>query len=438
MSSPVDILILSNGPGELATWVQPVVRELRQQLGQDRQQVRVSVVLSPCPHASGQEAKIALGYAEVDRVQGPEHFVSFLLLGRTRDCLTGKPWSWRKQGVVLFLGGDQFFTLVVARRLGYRSVVYAEWEARWQGWIDAFGVMSAKVLRKAQYPERLTVVGDLIAEAANLNPELEADVQNGLALQPDAELIGLLPGSKPAKLAQGVPLMLAVADQIVQTHPKARFVIPVAPSLQPESLAHFAHAKRNPAMALIGGTSGKLIAQGSGLAFETAAGNRVDLWTGSPAYALLSQCRLCITTVGANTAELGALAVPMLVVVPTNQLDAMRAWDGLPGLLANLPVIGTWFAKLINRLMLRALRRRQGLLAWPNIWAGEPIVPELLGHLTPELVSQHALQLLNDPTQLSQIRERLRQVRGEPGAAHKLVNLVVAQLPGARASNRLS
>jgi len=29
----IDIVILSNGPGELATWVRPVVRALRQQLG---------------------------------------------------------------------------------------------------------------------------------------------------------------------------------------------------------------------------------------------------------------------------------------------------------------------------------------------------------------------------------------------------------------------
>jgi lipid-A-disaccharide synthase len=38
---------------------------------------------------------------------------------------------------------------------------------------------------------------------------------------------------------------------------------------------------------------------------------------------------LCLTTVGANTAELGSLAVPMIVLLPTQQLDAMRAWDGL-------------------------------------------------------------------------------------------------------------
>ncbi|MHC5822158.1 MAG: lipid-A-disaccharide synthase, partial [Nostoc sp.] len=42
----VDILILSNGPGEVTTWVRPVVKALRQELGNDPTVVRISVILS--------------------------------------------------------------------------------------------------------------------------------------------------------------------------------------------------------------------------------------------------------------------------------------------------------------------------------------------------------------------------------------------------------
>lgn len=87
---PSDILILSNGPGELATWVRPVVKCLRQQLGNDRSQIRISVVLSPCPNASGKEVEIARSYPEVDRVQSAEHFFPFLLSGKTAEN-----WDWR-------------------------------------------------------------------------------------------------------------------------------------------------------------------------------------------------------------------------------------------------------------------------------------------------------------------------------------------------------
>jgi hypothetical protein len=70
-SAAIDILILSNGPGELSTWVKPVVKQLRRQLGREVSQVRISVVLSPCPNASGQEGAIARSNGEVDRAFFP-------------------------------------------------------------------------------------------------------------------------------------------------------------------------------------------------------------------------------------------------------------------------------------------------------------------------------------------------------------------------------
>ena len=76
----IDILILANGPGEMTTWVKPVVRALRQRMP-DHSQVRFSVVLSPCPNASGREAEIARSYPEVDRVQAASHFFPFSALG---------------------------------------------------------------------------------------------------------------------------------------------------------------------------------------------------------------------------------------------------------------------------------------------------------------------------------------------------------------------
>ena len=159
----VDILILSNGPGEVTTWVRPVVQALRQKLGEDRSCVRISVVLSPCPNASGKEAAIALSYPQVDRVQSAEHFWQFLLRGKTVEN-----WDWRTRGVVLFLGGDQLFPVLISKHLGYRTVVYAEWDTRWHRWIDRFGVMKPDLINRVppKYAHKLTVVGDLMAEAS--------------------------------------------------------------------------------------------------------------------------------------------------------------------------------------------------------------------------------------------------------------------------------
>ncbi|MEQ9357776.1 lipid-A-disaccharide synthase [Coleofasciculus chthonoplastes] len=501
-----DILILSNGPGEVTTWVRPVVKALRQQLGSDRAVFRISIILSPCPNATGKEAQIVQSYPEVDRVQGAQHFFPFLLWGKTAEN-----WDWRDRGVVVFLGGDQFFPVVIGSRLGYRTVIYAEWDARWHRWIDRFGVMKPSIIAKApkKYRHKLTVVGDLMADVARgskgaeeqgkqcrdvpwhvwkqgelgeltQNPVLEGSEGSTLNTSP-IEWIGLLPGSKPAKLIQGVPLGLAIAEHIHKVRPQTRFLIPVAPTLDLPTLARFADPQENPLIQKLGWGRARLVMLDGGdeggfsnirvtkndssetrpyiqnqvslsevstlfrAGFEPklssltkqnslnpplhsilkmASGVTVELITEFPAHEILSQCCLCLTTVGANTAELGSLGVPMIVLLPTQQLDAMRAWDGLPGLLARLPGVGTSFAKLINWLILRQGR----LFAWPNIWAKAEIVPEVVGQLKPEDVAQLVLEYLEHPEKLEDMRSRLRAVRGESGAAQKLAQLVQEEL----------
>ncbi|MEQ8961704.1 MAG: lipid-A-disaccharide synthase [Coleofasciculus sp. C2-GNP5-27] len=478
-----DILILSNGPGEVTTWVRPVVKALRQELGCDRTFVRISVILSPCPNATGKEAQIVQSYPEVDRVQGAEHFFPFLFWGKTAEN-----WDWCDRGVVVFLGGDQFFPVVIGSRLKYRTVVYAEWDARWHRWIDRFGVMKPDIIAKApkDYRHKLTVVGDLMAdvvrgskgagEAEELgelgeqreqrelgklgelgkqksrgdreltqNPvpersEGEVKDQNQVPYERSEgstlntspiEWIGLLPGSKPAKLIQGVPLGLAIAEHIHKVRPQTRFLIPVAPTLDLLTLARFADPQENPLIQKLGWGAARLVmldredrGNEGNSTLQMASGVTVELTTEFPAHEIVSQCCLCLTTVGANTAELGSLGVPMIVLLPTQQLDAMRAWDGLPGLLARLPGVGTSFAKLINWLILKQRR----LFAWPNIWAKAEIVPEVVGQLKPQDVAQLVLEYLEHPQKLEDMRSRLRSVRGESGAAQKLAQLVQEEL----------
>lgn len=425
-----DILILSNGPGEVTTWVRPVVRALRGTLGRDRALVRISLVLSPCPNASGQEAAIAKSYPEVDRVQGAEHFFKFLLWGKTAEN-----WDWRDKGVVVFLGGDQFFPVLIGKRLGYRTVIYAEWDAHWHAWIDRFAVMQPKIINNApkQYAHKLTLVGDLMADVGSRGAEEQFPIPHS-RFPNSTELIGLLPGSKPAKLLQGVPLALAIAEHIHAIRPQTRFVVPVAPTLDLPTLARFADPQHNPIIDKLGWARAQLIvpsADRQELPFlKTPSGLCVELWESFPAHDLLRQCRLCLTTVGANTAELGSLAVPMLVLLPTQQLDAMRSWDGLPGLLVRLPGVGASFAKAVNWLVVNWLVRRRGhLFAWPNKWANEAIVPELVGQLQPLDIAKLALDYLEHSEKLEEMRDRLRNARGESGAALKLARLVQEELP---------
>jgi lipid A disaccharide synthetase len=108
----------------------------------------------------------------------------------------------------------------------------------------------------------------------------------------------------------------------------------------------------------------------------------------------------------------------------THKPDAMRAWDGLPGILARLPGVGSSFARVINWLILRQGR----LFAWPNIWAQKEIVPELVGKFQPQEIAQLILDYLEHPEKLKEMQAQLRHVRGKPGASHKLIQLIREEL----------
>lgn len=412
----VDVLILTNGPGEVSTWVKPVVQQLRKQ-EPDHGQMRLSVMVSPCPHASGGETDSLKSFPEVDRVQGPTDFFRFLLWGKTADN-----WDWHSQGVVVFLGGDQLYAVWAANRLGYGATVYAEWEPRWLGWVDRFGMMQGGTKVAAKYQPKLTVVGDLMAD-------VESVASAELPFAPETQLVGLLPGSKPDKLRPGVPLCLAIAQHLHPTHPRVEFIIPVAPTVTPDTLAQYANPRENPTVMVMEGPQAQLVTPDVGLSyFQIEAGPKVWLWTEFPAHDLLKRCALCVTTVGANTAQLGSLAVPMVVLLPTQQLDVMRTWDGFWGLLCQLPLVGTVLTKVINTVAIQYIQRNQKRFAWPNIWAQAEVVPELLGRITAEEVCDRISTYLNHPEQLETMGRTLRNLRGPSGAAARFAQLILETL----------
>ncbi|AMW27019.1 MULTISPECIES: hypothetical protein [Arthrospira] len=421
MSTAADILILSNGPGELTTWVRPVLEAIRSQNSDRHKDLRISLILSPCPHATGKEVEIGRSLLGINRVQGSQHFWKFLLLGKT-----AQNWDWREKGLVLFLGGDQAFTPIIARRLGYQSIVYGEWDIRWWRWVDQFAVMKPEIISRIPdlYASKCTVIGDLMADVTS-SPTPEEIKPYSLLQPPLTELIALLPGSKMAKLAQGVPLTLAIAEYIHQRRPQTQFIIPVAPTVEVSTIAQLANPEYNPVVNYFPGVAADLQQIGDQFMLQTKTGLQVYLYTPHPAYSLLSRCCFAVTTVGANTAQLGALAIPMAVLLPSYQLDAMRSWDGIPGILANLPGVGGLMARGINSAALWYIQRTGKLLAWPNIWAGSEIVPEFSGRLRPEFIGDRILEYLQNPHRLETISDRLRQVRGQPGAAQKLANMVV-------------
>lgn len=427
-------MLVCNGPGELSTWVQPLARRLHRQLPlrphHPDAACSLHLVLVPCPNATGSEHRVAEGLGLFERVLPARRFWWLLLRPRRHG-------PWPKRGVVVFLGGDQFWTVLLSARLGYRHLTYAEWVARWPRWNDRIAAMGAEAAGRLapRWRSRCTVVGDLMAD---LSEAARAD-----APLPVGEWVALLPGSKRAKLQVGVPFLLEAADRLAALRPGCRFLLPVAATTSVAELLAYG-SRANPIQRHYGSGDPCLREEGRDAApgdsappgagggkvrrwLETPAGTRILLIEQHPAHGALSQCALALTTVGANTAELGALGVPMIVLVPTQHLQVMQAWDGWLGIVARLPLM-RW---LVGVALTAWRLRHRGFLAWPNIAAGRAVVPERVGPIQPAQIAAEAADWLARPERLAGMRDDLRALRGQPGAVAALAAMVQELLPAA-------
>ena len=64
-------------------------------------------------------------------------------------------------------------------------------------------------------------------------------------------------------------------------------------------------------------------------------------------------------------------------------------------------------------------------MAWPNIYAKKMIVPERVGHITPEQIAEETIDWLNSPTRLSGQKEDLQLLRGSKGAVKKFCYQII-------------
>jgi hypothetical protein len=411
------IVLVSNGPGELSTWVRPLAMRLHRELSLRPRvagtPLALRLVLVPCPNATGQEQRVAEGWELFDQVIPAHRFWRLLLR-------PGRYGSWPRQGIVVFLGGDQFWTVLLSARLGFRHLTYAEWVARWPRWNDRIALMGPVAARRlgSRWRDRSVEVGDLMAD-------LSESARQDAPLPGGGPWIALLPGSKRAKLQVGVPFLLETADRLAELRPECRFLLPVAPTTTVAELQAYAGAANPVARHYSTGvprrSNGELI---------TPSGTRILLQEVHPAHGALSQCTLALTTVGANTAELGALGLPMIVLLPTQHLQVMQAWDGWLGLLARLPLL----RRLLGVALTAWRLRHRGFLAWPNIAAGRLVVPERVGTIEPAAIAAEAADWLDHPDRLAAMAADLGALRGQPGAVAALAGLVRQLLPAGSAT----
>jgi len=410
----IAVVIVSNGPGELATWVSPVVDELnkinKSLRNNDQLDLSLRLVLVPCPNATGKEFTVANSWNKFELITKSKSFWKLLI----------KPFSfsnWPKKGVVIFLGGDQLWSILLAKRLGYRNITYAEWIARWPQWTNEIAVMNAKgkELIPSRYKNKCHIIGDLMADI-KVNNEI-------LLNSEEKNYIALLPGSKKAKLSVGIPFFLETADHIAEKNKNINFLIPIAPTTDKNEYLFF-QSEGNP-IAKYYSSKIKTFKNIKNSCFdyviETSKNTKIYLIKKHPCHEILKECDLAITTVGANTAELAAISLPMIVVLPTQHLNMMNAWDGIFGVIGKISFINKFLTSIIKYFYFK----KKKFFAWPNIKAKKMIVPERIGNISPQKIAREVLFLFKNRDQLKSIGDNLYKERGDKGAAEKLASIII-------------
>lgn len=397
--APLHIVVTVNGPGEVAAWLFPFVHELRQRCPD----AEVTVALLPCVFASGREADVLGGMEGVDRVLLPEESMPWILRGRVPGRLSAPD-------LVMHLGGELLLSVRLARRLRTPLLVYEEGAPRWSA------LVSRTCLRDDhpnahRDPARVRVVGNLMVDAARLRVPTRAVHLHG------PNTVALFPGSRPYFVRQLVPLLLRVASLAQSTQPALRWVLAKSDFVAMDALAE---CLKNPDDRLVEGDDGVLRSNGRQTWIQSTGGVRVEVL--APADAM-RRASAAVTIPGTNTAELAALGVPMLLILPAYRLHSLPL-PGLAGHLGHIPVIGSMIKEGVARAYL-ATRR---YWAHPNRLAGRLVVPELIGRITAREIADRLHSLLASP--LSETSATLQAIMGSPGASSRLVDEVL-ELAGA-------
>ncbi len=403
------VFMVTNSPGELMGWVRPVAEKLKEKV----KETITTVVIPPCQYASGMEDKVAGKLAGVDYVVGPSQYLKYLFLGR-------KPSSFRqaRKGVIVFLGGDPFHAVILARRLKLPAVAYIQ-KPRWKRYFKKFMVLNEAVREKfitqGAKEEKVVVVGDLTKDGINLRMSAKETLRYW-GLDSEHFIISLLPGSRSEEVKYMAPFFLRAAELIKEEFSSSQFLFILSPFISREELTIRSENKAFPEV------RAKLQKENGHWKLVTESGLKV-LLVEEKRYEAMNISHLIMTIPGTNTLESTYLGTPMVVTIPLNKPEAIPL-EGLVGLVGRLPFFGSF----IKKRVVRGYSRRIKFTAIPNIRAGRQIVPEIMGVIEPADAAKEVTELLRNPGRLRKMKEELRNIDTTEGAADKVATVILEEM----------
>lgn len=402
---PPTLLLVSNSPGEVSTFVRPLVEHLCRY----RPDWRLQLWLVPCPYATGAETRVVEEWGLPVEVFTPKQSTLRWLRGRGPQTDSGS---------VIFLGGDPWHALLLKKRFGLPAIGYFHQASGWirTGWLGGFdgaalgyGAKEEQETQGARVRERW--VGDLRVDAVRARLDELPEVDGA-----GPPVLALFPGSRKLHLQASLGPFLSVFERIGLRYPDWRLLLSASPYVDRDALSEAAARPMN-----LGLRSQTAELRGDRLI--TPAGIEIEVAWGQP-YRVIKECSAALCLPGTNTAELAIAGKP--AVVPLSKLAPVGGGGAL-GLLERLPSNWPFIELLKERLKLRK-KRRISYLALPNQLAGREVYPEFfvdeeLGNLFDFLSG-----LLENTAERHRIGREAREVMGEGGATERLVEMVEARL----------
>ena len=405
------VFIVTNSPGELVGWVKPVARSLKKKAPD----VKIVIVITPCQYASGKEKEIAKGLSGVDYVINKGEYFKYLFLNLKPPRLY---LNASRRGVVLFLGGDPIYALLLSKRLGFPAMAYTH-RLRYKRYFKKFMVLDNKTkeefIRKGVKPEKIIVIGDLVGNAVQPLTSREK-LSQFLYINSDPLSVSIFPGSRPWMVRYLAPFFLSVCELIKEEFTEIHFFLVLSPFVDKKELTNLTKDKLSKVFSVKRvelkkeENQWKLITE-SGLKVLVIEENR---------HKVMSMSTIAITIPGTNTRELSFLGVPMVVAIPLNKPEAIPL-DGLAGLIGNVPFMGT----SIKRWLIKRYNKNVKFTAAPNIYAGEKVVPEVRGVIQAKDVANEAIKLLKDTESRQRISIQLKKLFSPQNSADRLAEIIL-------------
>jgi hypothetical protein len=383
-----DLIIFSNGPGEVKTWVLPLVEEVqkREDLASG---FRIIMVIQPCPFGSGAEGDVATEFDGVEAVIMPSEYLKILFTG-----IGKKQYRFSREGLIFSLGGDLMHPVLFRKRIRGTHALYDYTQnPGWGKYYDRIFVrndyVKNKMVDKGISPENLTVTGDLVYSSLKYT-RTRAQARKEISVKEDEKVVIFLAGSRDFEVRYMMPVFLKVIDDLT------RRIKGIKPFFLKSPYISYDFIEK----AVSGGDRIKLVETASGrlIRSEDSNGSYIEYGEGKKVCILEKGLDywgrgvdFAVTIPGTNTIQLAYRKIPSLVVAPLNKPELYPV-EGPFGLLKWVPVLGKMILKKVVFRYLSSFR----YAALPNIYANEEIFPELFKVLQTDEITEKIVEILKN------------------------------------------